>query len=440
MQTIQQARDSYDAARTELYRAASAVEALPATTSPEDLQRAEQALERASRAADDGRRELNVCEARADAGVSFDRVSVTGEPATYQRGGPHGFFADAVAATSGDLDAAERLRRNQREVADARGRDSYSLDTTLPINGGALVMPTYLGDAFAAIARGGRPAATAIGIRPLPAGTDSLVIPTMATGTTTAAQGNENTAVSNTDATFATVTADVQTIAGMQDVSQQLVDRAVPGIDEIIFRDLAADYVALHERQVINGTVANCLGLLQVSGTNAVTYTDTGPTVGELMPKVADAAQRISSSAIVPPSVIVCHPRRWGWMLAATDTTGRPLVSPAPAHGPANALAVAGPVAAEGVVGQLAGLPVVTSASIPTNLGGGTEDAIIIAAGPECYIWEAPDGPFLETFRDVGSASLTVRFRLHNYVAQAFGRRPLAISKINGTGLAAPTW
>jgi hypothetical protein len=51
-----------------------------------------------------------------------------------------------------------------------------------------------------------------------------------------------------------------------------------------------------------------------------------------------------------------------------------------------------------------------------------------------------PSGPYLETFRDVGSGTLTVRFRLHNYWAQINERRPKAISVISGTGLVAPTF
>jgi hypothetical protein len=58
----------------------------------------------------------------------------------------------------------------------------------------------------------------------------------------------------------------------------------------------------------------------------------------------------------------------------------------------------------------------------------------------ECFLWEDPSGPYLETFRDVGSGNLTVRFRLHNYWAQLHERRPAAISVISGTGLAAPTF
>jgi hypothetical protein len=58
----------------------------------------------------------------------------------------------------------------------------------------------------------------------------------------------------------------------------------------------------------------------------------------------------------------------------------------------------------------------------------------------ELYLWEDPAGPYIETFRDVGSGTLTVRFRLHNYWAQLNARRPKAISVVSGTGLAAPTF
>ena len=132
------------------------------------------------------------------------------------------------------------------------------------------------------------------------------------------------------------------------------------------------------------------------------------------------------------------HPRRWAFCLAAADGSNRPLITPT---APFNSAGTFGGVVAEGAVGSIQGLPVFTDANIPTTLGSSTnEDRIIVAAVPELYLWEDQSGPYLETFRDVGSGSLTVRFRMHNYYAQAHARRPKAISVISGTGLAAPTF
>lgn len=440
MRTIDEARAAYDKSRAELHRAADQIEKLSATSTPEELANAEQRLEAATRACDDSRRELGTAEARADAGIDFaGAVSVTGEPSTYQAGGPHGFFADAIAATRGNSDAIDRLGRNQAEVADRRG-ERYDLSGNQANTGGYLTPPIYLADQLAELARAGRPVLEAIGIGPLPERADSINVPTVATGTATARQLNQLDGVQETDAQFGQVSSKVVTIAGMQDVSRQLVDRGQPDVDRVIFGDLARDFLRQHEQLALTSNSAGALGINAVTGTNAITYTDTGPTVPELYPKIADAIQRVATLAFVPANLVVMHPRRWAWMLAALDTQGRPLVSP-DANNPRNAIATTAAPAAEGPVGSIHGVPVIASANVPTGLGAGTnEDTIFVLAGGEQLLWEDKSGPYLETFSDVGSGTLTVRFRLHQYVAWTFERRPVSISKIGGTGCIAPSW
>jgi hypothetical protein len=87
-----------------------------------------------------------------------------------------------------------------------------------------------------------------------------------------------------------------------------------------------------------------------------------------------------------------------------------------------------------GEVGNQMGLPVYTDANIPTNLGAGTnEDEIYVARFSDMLLYESP--PRMEVFRDVGSATLTVRFRLYAYISLFVGRFPVGVSQIRGTGL-----
>lgn len=444
--TIAQLRDAYSTAAAELHEAADAFQAADADTTQEDLEALEARFDAAETAADEAREALESQErveaarARTPIPVVQDNdpadAKVVAEPLTYQAGNGRSIFRDMFRAEySHDRDAADRISSHIEEMRVERpgNRTAYDLSST-DSAGGYLVAPVYLQQEFAALARASRVYVNAVGTRPLPPNTDSINIPTMATGTAVGTQA-DNAPVTETDATFGTVAADVKTIAGMQDVSQQLVDRGVPGIDGVIFSDLARAYNVAFDVAALNSSTANFAGALQIAGTNAVTYTDTGPTVAELYPKVADAIQRIDTGVFLPADAIFVHPRRWGWMLAAADTTGRPLVTE---YGPQNAVADSN-VVAEGLVGSLQGVPVYKDANIPTNLGAGTnEDAIIVVHRPDILLWEDNAGPYLETFRDVGSGTLTVRFRLHNYVAQAHGRRPAAISKINGTGLTTP--
>jgi HK97 family phage major capsid protein len=305
--------------------------------------------------------------------------------------------------------------------------------------GGYLVPPLYLQEEFVNLSRAGRVTANVIGSRPLPPNTDAVNVPRMTSGTTVASQADLGT-VSSTDAVFDLISADVLTLAGQQDVSRQVVDRSIPGVDEVIFSDLARAYHFNLDTAVLNSTTTNNKGLLQVSGTNSVTYTTSTPTLASLYAKIADAIQQIGTGIFMPATHIIIHPRRWAFCLASSDSNNRPLIVPT-AQGPFASAGTTGGVVAEGPVGSIQGLPVYVDSNVPTTLGAGTnQDPIIIFAQPELYLWEDQGGPYLETFRDVLSGTLAVRFQLHNYWAQLHARRPKAISIILGSGLAAPSF
>jgi hypothetical protein len=63
---------------------------------------------------------------------------------------------------------------------------------------------------------------------------------------------------------------------------------------------------------------------------------------------------------------------------------------------------------------------------------------VYVFSAPNLLIFEDSSGPYLDTFRDVLSSTLQVRLRLFNYYALINGRRPKAISVVNGTGLVNP--
>jgi HK97 family phage major capsid protein len=377
--------------------------------------------------------------------VSSPKVKVGKEPLTYRRNGEHSIFTDLYrVARSGDPLSAARLDRHNREMqferaiknGDIPREAQFDLNST-DATGGYLVAPLWLNEEFVTLARAGRVAADVLGPRALPENTDSINLPRMSTGTTVTTIA-DNATVSETDAAFDTISGDVKTSAGLQDVSQQLVDRGVPGVDEVIFADLAKAYAVVLDTAVINSSTANNKGLLQVTGVNAITYTATTPTVAQLYSKVADGIRQVHENVFLPPTAILMHPRRWASILAASDTASRPLVTP---YAPQNAVGDFAGVVSQGLVGSMQGLPVFVDANIPSTLGAGTnEDRVIIVRADECFLYEQSSGPFLETFRDVGSGTLTVRFRLHNYWAQINERRPKAISVISGTGLVAPTF
>lgn len=360
-------------------------------------------------------------------------IQVVREPETYRSGGQQSYFRDLFRAQQrGDHEAIERLQRNDREVMEKRAL------TTTDGGVGEFVPPLWMVEEYVRLARAGRVVADQIASQPLPGGTDSINLPRLATGTSTAEQATQNTAVSNTDATSSSVTASVATIAGQQVVSQQLLEQSPVNMDQILLADLAADYAVRLDTFVITNNAASKRGLLNVTGSNAIAYTDATPTVGEAYAKVGDGIQQIHTGRFMPPDKIFMHPRRWAWFTVSVDTAGRPLVVPV-AQMPQNALAQMGGVVSEGFVGTLQGLPVYVDPNIPTNLGAGTnEDRIIIARSSDVILFEG--SPRAEAFRETYANQLSVLLRFYNYAALHSERYPKSLSVVSGTGLIAPTF
>ncbi|MFD7746709.1 phage major capsid protein [Streptomyces sp. NPDC059698] len=385
---------------------------------------------------EDEKREQRAAELLAQhgqAGERRERVTVTSEPETYRKGGQQSYFRDLYRATQkGDTAAAERLQRNDREVMEQRAV------TTTDGSMGEFVPPLWMVNDYVALARAGRVAADRVRHQPLPAGTDSISLPKVASGTAVAEQAAQNTSVQNTDATLTSVTASVATIAGQQTVPQQLLDQSPINVDSILLADLAADYAVKLDTFVLTNNAANKRGLLAVPGVNAVTYTDATPTTAELYPKVADGIQLIHTNRLMPADTILMHPRRWAWFTAQVDTQGRPLVVPV-TNMPQNALAAMEGVNSEGFVGTLQGLPVYVDPNIPTGLGAGTnEDRILILRADDVILFEG--SPRAEVFRETKADQLSVLLRFFNYAALHSERYPKSISVLAGTGLIAPTF
>lgn len=360
------------------------------------------------------------------------------DPEVYRAGGENSYFRDlALATVRSDRDAIDRLSRNDKAVKEFRA--SNGINTT-DGTGGDFVPPIYLTDQWIRFARAGRVTADQVTKQGLPAGTDSINLPKVATGSETAVQATQGSAINISDIATGTVTAPVVTIAGGQIVSLQLLEQSPVNMDQVILQDLAADYAKRLDLQVLAGTGSNgqMKGLLTITNTNSVTYTSTAPTAALLYSKVADAVQQVHTGRFLPATHIFMHPRRWAALLAASDTAGRPLVVPV-AGGPFNAMAGGVEVAAEGMVGTLQGIPVYLDANIPTNLGTGTnEDRIIVARASDSYLWEGT--PRAEALPQTYGANLNVLVRFYNYAAFTGERYAKAVSVIGGSGLATPSF
>lgn len=355
------------------------------------------------------------------------------EPLTYRQDNQHevSFVKDFIdSVVSKDVAATERIHRHQQEMLVTR-------DGTTS-NYAGLVVPQYLTDLAAPLARAGRPFADQCRNLPLPESGMTLNISRVTTGSSAAVQAAENDAVSETDIDDTLLTSNISTVASGQQLSRQAMERGT-GIDALVTGDMASAMSTTLDNQLINGSGSSgqLLGISQVTGINSVTYTDGSPTVAEFYPKLLDAIQQINSGIYRAPDLIVMHPRRLAWLQAGVDGNSRPLVLPQ-TNVPQNAMGT-GPAAGYGNTGsQIAGIPIVTDANIRTDLGAGTEDAVYVVSRNDMLLFE--DGEMMMRMDETAGLNLTLTLVLYAYCGFVPGRYPKAISAITGTGLIAPTF
>jgi HK97 family phage major capsid protein len=436
-----------DAVKVEMDAILEAVAAENRTDLTEDESAKVDALVEESRSLDSKIEKLTA-QAAADAKASEARsavaevampkvggAKVTREARTYTPESGLSFVKDAFAAKFGnDYAAAERLARHSREEEIER-RDVGTG------NFAGLVIPQYLVDLAAPLARAGRPTADfATNKMLLPAAGMTLNISRMTTGTSTAVQASENDAVSETNADDTLLTVNVRTIAGQQDISKQAIERGT-GIDQFIIQDLVRGWHTTLDNQILNGsgTSGEIVGLASTAGINTVVYNEASPTAENLYPKLADAYQKVQTSVFQNPTHWIMHPRRLAFLLASVDQAGRPLVVPT-LGGPMNAMATGSGQAYYGNSGySLMGLPIVADANIRTTIAG-SEDEIYCVNANELHLWEQAGSPFALNFDATGAGSLTIKSVVYGYSAFTAGRYPGAVSVINGTGLVTPTF
>jgi HK97 family phage major capsid protein len=342
-----------------------------------------------------------------------------------------------------DRSSWERLARHQQEVA-VETRDISRTDGA----GGDFVPPIYLINEYAEFARAARVTADLVTNMALPAGTDSINIPQITTGTLAAFQSSDNSATTTRDMISSTVTAPVRTISGYENVSIQLVEQSplAGGLDRLVFGDLMADYALQLNTAVVgtgDGTSGTLKGLvtLGVDTTNGipVTWTETTPTAVNGAIAIAKAISKVVTNRYKAAEAIIMHPSMWYWFASQVDGSNRPLV--VPVTGASQAFNAAGtvtnPGAPAGLVGTIQGVPVFIDATITKAYGASTNQSpILVGKFSDSYLFES--GVKTRVLPDVLSANLTVRFQVYGYAALAH-RFNKAVSAISGTGTVAPS-
>lgn len=388
------------------------------------------------------KREAAAAAARVETGHTGEQRSAAQvtDPVMYQRGdASKSFFRDLYLSRKGDRDAHERLTRHQAQVVEKR-----ALSTTAGA-GGEFAPPLWLIDEYVKFARAGRKFADSLDPMPLPSGVSSVNIPKVTGGTSTAVQASQNTSVSDTDLTTGSVSSGITTVAGKQVVALQLIEQSGIPFDQVVAGDLAADHARSVDTQALlgsgsSGQLEGVYTYFAASGTVNTTYTQATPAVGGaggFYAKLFAAASAIEGARFLPPDTVWMHPRRWNWILSSSDSQNRPLVTP---NGtPVNVVGEKTGNSAEGVVGQIGGLQVITDANMKTNTGAGTnQDPVMVGVKSDLKFWES--AIHADTFDAPYADSMGILFRIYSYTALIPSRYTTSVSVIDGTGLIAPTF
>jgi HK97 family phage major capsid protein len=386
-----------------------------------------------------------IAESRKEAGVkTFGGATVTKETMTYDKDGRNSFVRDMIGAhLRNDSNSWERLTRHSQEVA-IETRDINRTDGS----GGDLVPPLYLINEYAEFARAARVTADLLTTMALPAGTDSINIPQITTGTLAAFQSSDNSATTTRDLISSTVTAPVRTISGYENVSIQLVEQSplAGGLDRLVFGDLMADYALQLNTAVVgtgDGTSGTLKGLvtLGTDTTNGipVTWTETTPTAVNGAIAIAKAISKVVTNRFKAAEAIVMSPSVWYWFASQVDSQNRPLVVPTTGASQAfnSAGTVTNPGAPAGLVGTIQGVPVFIDATMTKTYGASTNQSpILVGKFSDSYLFES--GVKTRVLPDILSANLTIRMQVYGYAALAH-RYNKAVSAITGTGTVAPS-
>jgi HK97 family phage major capsid protein len=425
------------------------------------------------------RREAQVAEARKRIQVAVGDGVVHSEPRTYGPEQPErSYFADlcraALPGTPGYSGAVERLTAHGREtVRDAvndpakRSRvvrsvmeenrqnpnearrivadlESRSLEVRAGMNtgstsGGSFATPVYYVPDYAPWREYGRVFADAAHHEDLPAYGMTVYLPHLTAGAAVAAQSTvQNTTITESDPTAAYLSAGLTTEAGQVTVSQQLLDRAGPGIefDRIVFDQLQRDYAQTFDTAVLTAALAN-------AGTVSDTKTSTASTsiIQDLYSDVANAIQAMETTegTVLAPTHIFTTATEWGYVESLLDSNGRPLVVPNYA-GPFNALAASlsgkENVVTEGDTGfALLSVPVFKDNNIPTS---SSNTQILVCHMPEIWVWEGELVP--RTIPQTYAQNLSVLLQVYSYNA-VIPRYAEAVQAISGARYpASPTF
>jgi hypothetical protein len=229
-----------------------------------------------------------------------ERDALTDSIRPYRNGGAFSYFRDLYRVYLDERHRYEASRSIALRGLESGERSGFTLDRDDPIanvhkrlravwvseprdlssaNAADVLRPSapdWIGEVFGAASRQAGTLADVLERRPLLPGmvdTSSGVpvisaIPRLSGGSAVAIQASQNSLVQETDPTTTTVNYPVGMLAGQVDMSRQLFELSSPAMDEVISRDLGADFGTKLDVQIVNGSGASgqLRGLLNTSG------------------------------------------------------------------------------------------------------------------------------------------------------------------------------
>ena len=224
-------------------------------------------------------------------------------------------MGDFVLASLGKGDnASERM-----------AKFAMSADTTTTGGG---VVPDYLSAEYLSIIATSRAFLGNIQNDPIGSAGMSVVYPVHSAGPSVTVQATELTEPASTTLAIGTMSVDLDTYAGANRVSVQLIERSAPSFVDILFRELAGQYSQVTDKAGVDAAVAGAGGTAVVADLS----TDAAATF---------AAFNVANSAIItatrePADTVWLAADRWAELNSLVDADGRPLLVYG-ANGPMNA-------------------------------------------------------------------------------------------------------
>ncbi|PZR65802.1 MAG: phage major capsid protein [Candidatus Dormiibacter spiritus] len=255
---------------------------------------------------------------------------------------------------------------------------------------------------------------------------------------------SENTAKPSADQTYTQVTVNIFTAAGISKQSKQLAMDSSPTVLDLSTRELGTLLGNLEEQKALNGSgTGEPRGILNVTGIGSQTVTGGAGTQNAVLDALMDAVVFIETNYFAPPSGILMHPRRLAWLLKGKDSALNYIFNPAATFRQPNMAPLVNNNVTSMSTGisqppaSLFGIPIATTANMPTNLGAGTnEDRIVVGAFNEAHWFQRQD-----VTMDVSDSAGTsweqnqVWIRAEERFGFSAERYPVAFSVLSGTCL-----